>query len=175
MFKMSSISRYKNRGIARLVTRFPSLSRRMTKAFTPIETRGVPWTPVNKALARCRVALVSTAGIHHRDQPPFDMNDPEGDPSFRAIDISRPGADLMITHDYYDHSDADRDINIVFPLRRLLELEQDGTIGEVAGTHYGFMGHILGGHVRTLLTETAPEVARRLTAEAVDAVLLIPG
>jgi D-proline reductase (dithiol) PrdB len=121
------------------------------------------------------VALVTTAGVHHRDQPPFDMRNPDGDPSFRAIDGSHPVSDLMITHDYYDHRDADKDINIVFPIQRLRELEKEGVIGGIASTHYGFMGHILGEHVQTLVNRSAPQVARKLKEDGVDVVLLTPG
>jgi D-proline reductase (dithiol) PrdB len=121
------------------------------------------------------VVLVTTAGVHHRDQKPFDMDDPDGDPTFRVIDVSRPINDLMITHDYYDHSDADRDINIVFPIQRVQELKSEGIIGDIATTHYGFMGHIVGRHIQTLLNQNAPEVAQRLKRDNVDAVLLIPG
>ena len=135
----------------------------------------VPWTPLCKPLAESRVALVTTAGVHHKSEVPFDMVDPEGDPTFRVIDVSRPITDLVITHDYYDHSDADKDINIIFPIQRLREFESDGLIGEVAKTHYGFMGHIVGRHIQTLINKTAPQVARRLRNDAVDIVFLTPG
>ena len=123
-----SLLRLKNKLIAKLTTRFPFLGKRFTEAFPPMETEGVPWVPVIKPLADCKVAMVTTAGVHHRDQSPFDMRDPDGDSSFRAIDVSRGVGDLMITHDYYDHRDADKDINIVFPIERLRELESDGFI-----------------------------------------------
>jgi len=121
------------------------------------------------------VAVVTTSGVHHRDQEPFDMNDSYGDPTFRAIDVQRPLRDLMITHDYYDHSDADKDINIVFPIERLQEMELEGVIGKVADTHYGFMGHIEGPHIHTLINKMAPAVAKRLREDDVDVVLLTPG
>lgn len=169
-----SFSKVKNRIIATLTTRFPFVATWFTEAFSPLETVGVPWTPVSKPLAECTVAVVTTAGIHHGSQPPFDMHDPDGDPTFRVIDVSRPISDLMITHDYYDHADAERDINVVFPIQRLWELERDGLIGEVAKTHYGFMGHIVGRHIHILVNESASEVARRLKRDEVDVVLLIP-
>jgi len=103
------------------------------------------------------------------------MEDPDGDPTFRILDISRHINDFMITHDYYDHSDADKDINIVFPFQRLWELASEGHLKEIAKTHYGFMGHILGRYVQTLVNKSAQEVARRLKIDAVDVVLLTPG
>jgi D-proline reductase (dithiol) PrdB len=86
-----------------------------------------------------------------------------------------PERELMITHDYYDHADADRDINVVFPVDRLEEFQDEGLIGELSDTHYSFMGHIDGLHLATLTGETAPEVARRLREQGVDVVLLTPG
>jgi D-proline reductase (dithiol) PrdB len=172
---MLSLSRLKNKIIARFITRFPILAKRFIESFSPIETEGIPWSPVRKPLKESKVVLVTTAGVHHRDQKPFDMDDPDGDPTFRVIDVSRPINDLMITHDYYDHSDADRDINIVFPIQRVQELKSEGIIGDIATTHYGFMGHIVGRHIQTLLNQNAPEVAQRLKRDNVDAVLLIPG
>jgi D-proline reductase (dithiol) PrdB len=171
-----SFSSLKNQAIAKVTTRFPSLAEKFIDGFSPVEPLGgVPWCPPKRPLAQSKVALVTTAGVHHRDQRPFDMKDPDGDPSFRVIDASSPLRDLMVTHDYYDHSDADRDINIVFPIERLWELEKEGLIGEVARTHYGFMGHILGRHIQTLLNLSAPEAAKRLKLDDVDIVLLTPG
>lgn len=169
-----NISRLKNRLIAKAITRFPDLSRVFTDSYVPRESADVPWTPVKKSLKESKVAIVTTAGIHHKDQKPFDMSDQDGDPSFREIDVRRPLSDIMITHDYYDHTDADRDINIVFPVERLREFQGEGLIGSLADIHYGFMGHIDGRHIQTLVTKTAPEVAGRLKTEAADAVLLTP-
>lgn len=172
---MPGHSRFKNKVISKLVARFPRLARRIIDAYVPEESQGIPWTRLEKPLNRSSVALVTTAGVHRRDQPPFDMLDKDGDPSFREIKALTRAKDLMITHDYYDHGDADRDVNIVFPLERLQEFAVEGIIGEVAGSHYGFMGHITGAHVRTLTEVSAPRVAAMLKAQEVDCVLLTPG
>jgi D-proline reductase (dithiol) PrdB len=172
---VTTFSRLRNKVIAKLLVRFPLLAQRSVASYQPPESRDIPWTPVRRRLNESIVALVTTAGVHHRDQKPFDMGDPNGDPSFRVIDVTKPSASLMITHDYYDHADADRDINIVFPLDRLREFEQEGVIGKLADTHYGFMGHIMGPHLPTLIHKTAPEVAQLLNAARVDIVLLTPG
>jgi D-proline reductase (dithiol) PrdB len=82
-------------------------------------------------------------------------------------------SDLMITHDYYDHGAADRDVNTVFPLERLRELAPLGV--SVAPRHFGFMGHILGPERERLMRETAPEVARRLAADGTTHALFTPG
>lgn len=170
-----NIVRIKNRSIAKLVTNIPGLSEKFIRAYSPAVSEDIPWTPVSKLLKESKIAIVTTSGVHHTDQRPFNMEDPDGDPSFREIDILRPLSELMITHDYYDHSDADRDINIVFPVERLKEFEKEGVIGKLAQRHYGFMGHIKGRHIQTLTGESAREVARRLRADGVDVVLLTPG
>ncbi len=171
----TALRRLRNRHIARALTRFPSLARLFMHSHRPREAEGVPGAPPLKPLEESRVALVTTAGVHRRGQPPFDMSDPHGDPTFRVIDGSAPVESLTITHDYYDHSDADRDINIVFPIERLREFQAEGLVGEVSGLHLGFMGHITGPHEDTLVGTTAPEAARALKQAGVDAVLLTPG
>lgn len=168
-------NRIKNRLIARVITRYPSLAKRFIEAYTPWESEEIPWTPQTKPLRHCNIALITTAGVHHRDQPAFNMIDRDGDPSFRIIDLSRPSPGLMITHDYYDHTDADRDINIVFPYQRLGEFAVEGIIDRVSERAYSFMGHITGHHILTLLGRTAPDVARLLKKDSVDIALLTPG
>lgn len=173
---MPFFSRLKNRGLAALATAFPSVGERFAAGYrAERQDDGVPWTPVSKPLAGSTVALVTTAGVHHRDQPVYNMHDHDGDPSFRVLDFERPLDSLMITHDYYDHADADRDLNVVLPVERLRELATLQEIGAVARLGYGFMGHITGPHLETLKRRTAPEVAARLKTAGVDVVLLAPG
>lgn len=173
---MSLLLRIKNRGLAALATAFPSLGERFAAGYrAERQEGGVPWASVKKPLAASTIALVTTAGVHHRNQTPYDMHDHDGDPSFRELDLSLPLDSLMITHDYYDHSDADRDLNVVLPVERLRELAAAGEIGALAPRAYGFMGHITGPHLETLKRRTAPEVAARLKKARVDAVLLAPG
>lgn len=173
---MSLLLRLKNRGLAALATAFPSIGERFAAGYRAERTDGgVPWAPVRRPLASSTIALVTTAGVHHRDQPPYDMHDHDGDPSFRELDLARPLDSLKVTHDYYDHTDADCDLNVVFPVERLRELAAAGEIGGVARLAYGFMGHITGPHLQTLKARTAPQVAAALKAAGVDAVLLAPG
>jgi D-proline reductase (dithiol) PrdB len=131
-----------------------------------------PLARLRKPLSRCRVALLTSGGVSRRDARPFNplaRNDLRVD----AIAESTP-ADFFQIHDsYYNHNDADRDINCIFPLDRLRELAADGVIGSVAPHHYsGFMGRI---YTRTaVINEAAPALARQLRAEEVDAIVLVP-
>ena len=152
----------------------PWLASRWAKSHQFVEGHEIPWTPVRKPVAESVIALVTTAGVHLKSQEPFDMEDPDGDPSFRRIPTDTPRADLTITHKYYDHSAADRDINVVLPLDRMRELLAEKRIGGIAPFGYGFMGHIHGPHLKCLMERTAPEVAGRLKKDRVDAVVLTP-
>ena len=173
---MSLFSRLKHRGLAALATALPSLGERLAAGYrAERQDDGVPWVAANKPLAASTIALVTTAGVHHRDQTPYDMHDRDGDPSYRELDFERPLDSLMITHDYYDHADADRDLNVVLPVERLRELAAAGEIGGLARLGYGFMGHITGPHLETLKRRMAPAVAARLKEARIDAVLLAPG
>ncbi len=163
-----------NRLGAWFYTRFPAAGRRWAQKFQPAPTAAaIPWTPLRTPLAQTKFALLTTGGPHLRSDQPFDMADPHGDPSYRAIPATARLSDITITHDYYNHADADRDLNIILPLTRFQELVDTGTIGGL-GTAYGFMGHITDEHVHTLITQTAPEVARSLRAEGVTAAMLTP-
>lgn len=169
------MGRLKNQLIAKLFTKFPFLVERWVKKAAPWKVEGIPWTALTKPLKNCKIAIITTAGVHLKSQKPFNMKDPTGDATYREIQRDTPKEQLMITHDYYDHKDADKDINIVFPIDRLKELKEAGEIDSIAETNFGFMGHVDVGHIYTLINETAPAVAEKLKAQDVDAVLLTPG
>jgi D-proline reductase (dithiol) PrdB len=172
---MCFFKRMKNRLLARVATRFPVMAQRFIDGYQPQETTGaIPWAKPIKPLRQAKLALVTTSGIHHQDQLPFDMGDKDGDPTYRAIDGESLFRDFKITHDYYDHSDARKDPNIILPLDRLRELVSEGVLGSLASTHYSFMGHIDGRHIVTLVEKTAKEVAAKLKGDDVDLVLLTP-
>jgi len=76
--------------------------------------------------------------------------------------------------DYYDHRDAERDLNIVFPIQRLKDMQAADLIRSVSEMHFSFMGHIIGRHAEMLVNRTAPQVAKILQQLNVDAVLLTP-
>ena len=172
---MAIFGRLKNQFLARLATRFPALAQRFIDGYRPQETEGeIPWVKPAKPLRQSKLALVTTSGLHHQSQQPFDMSDKDGDPSYRQIDGESLFADFQITHDYYDHTDARKDPNIIFPLDRLRELVGAGVVGSLAKTHYSFMGHIDGHHIVTLVEKSAREVASKLKADRVNLVLLTP-
>jgi D-proline reductase (dithiol) PrdB len=147
---------------------------RWVGSYSFVESEDVPWTPLTGPVMSSRLTLITTGGVHLRSDAPFDMQDPAGDPSFREIPADAAVDDLMITHNYYDHRDADKDINIVLPLDRVRELASYGEIGVVNHRHFSFMGHILQPHLETLIQRTSREVAQALVADNVDLAILTP-
>lgn len=173
MLERDDLRQRVGRSFGQFLTHFPALARHWGRSFEAITSEDMPFTRLHKPLHSCRLAFVTTGGVHLRTQAPFNMHDSRGDPGFRAIPATTQAEQLMITHDYYDHRDAEQDMNILFPLALGRELLERAII-EGLGSSYGFMGHIEPPHVTTLLRRTAPEVAQQLRQEQVDAVLLTP-
>jgi len=134
----------------------------------------VPWTPLEKPLSDCRLALVSSAAFVTPGQRAFDGSVLGGDPSFRTIPSDFPSADLIDTHrsDSFDHEGMVRDPNLAFPIDRARELVESGRIQSVGDQHISFMGSITA--PGRLVRDTAPEIARRLLDDEVDVALLVP-
>ena len=163
-----------NTVLVQIYKNLPWLGSRWARRRRFVEGRDIPWARLSKPLSESVVTLVTTAGVHLKSHEPFNMDDPDGDPSFRAIPADVQRGDLTITHKYYDHTAADRDINVVLPLDRLRELLAEKRIGGIGPFVYGFMGHIDGPHLTTLMEATAPEVARLLARDGADAAILTP-
>jgi len=145
-----------------------------SKRFQAVQSDAIPWTPLKKPLSQSKIALITTGGVHLKTDPPFNMVDSRGDPSYRRIPATVTPASLTITHNYYNHKDADEDINLVLPLDIVQTYQQEGVVGSLASYFYGFMGHIEAPHVDTLIKKTAPKVAQALKQDGVDIALLVP-
>ncbi|MFZ0611894.1 MAG: glycine/sarcosine/betaine reductase selenoprotein B family protein [Desulfobacterales bacterium] len=164
----------KDKITARLFTRYPALLDRWARKARILSFSTTPWTPLKRDIVESRLALVTTGGVHLKSQRPFDMTDSQGDPSFREIPSGADQAELVITHNYFDHRDADKDIGILFPVEGVRLLERFGEIGRVNHRHFSFMGHVRGRRIEYLRETSAPEVAARLRQDKVDIVLLTP-
>lgn len=128
-----------------------------------------PFIRPEKPLDECRVALVTTGGVHLPGDRRFDIDDPAGDCSYREIPTGTE--ELIWTHAYY-RPDEGSDLDSVFPLQTFRRLEREEIIGELNQRHFSFMGAIH--DPGSLIEETAPEVAGRLVADKVDAAFLTP-
>ena len=131
--------------------------------------RAVPFTPFEGELKKSMVALVSNAGVHLKEGDPFDS---EGDTSFRVLSGDVTGDQLMITHPHYDHTDADQDVNCVFPIDRLRELVQEGVVAGVSNKHIG-LGYSM--DLKAIYEVTALQVADQIERSKADLVVLTGG
>ena len=117
-------------------------------------------------LAERRVAIVTTAGLHRREDKPFTI----GLGEYRIIPDDTDMNDLIMSHvsTNFDRTGFHRDLNVVFPIDRLRELAADGTIGEAASFHYAFMGAT----PPTAHASVAHDLAGLLHADRVSGVVL---
>ena len=129
-----------------------------------------PFIRPKKPLRECRLALVTTGGAHLPGDERFDIDDPSGDCSYR--EIPKTADALTWTHAYYAPDRGAEDLDSIFPLWTLRELEKKGVVGELNHRHFSFMGAIH--EPAPLIERTVPEVARKLANDGVDAALLTP-
>jgi D-proline reductase (dithiol) PrdB len=139
-----------------------------------ISRKCVPFTPFEGELAKSTIALVTAAGVHLSDQEPFNIADELGDLGYRIIPEDVDSSQLMVTHHHYDHSDADEDINVVFPIDALRDLQQEGFIRDVAKKHVGYMGYTM--QLKAMYEGTAREIANDIDkGSQADLVVLTGG
>jgi D-proline reductase (dithiol) PrdB len=129
----------------------------------------IPWAPFRKAPDAACVALVTTGGVHLRQASPFAGID---DASYREIPGTAQATDLTVSHPFFDTTELEQDIDALFPLTRLRELQSAGVIRCTAPQHFSFMGVVP--HWGRL-EGSAQQVAEKLISAAVDAVILTPG
>lgn len=154
------------------------ISRRMLKAWMAREPqREIPWTPLRRPLREAKVALISSAGLALKKDPPFDQEGERrnpwwGDPSYRVIPRGTTAADVGVYHLHVDPAPIEHDLDCALPLTRLDELVAGGEVGAAAESHYSFMGYLL--NPAEFIAKSVPAMIERLRAEEVDAVLLVP-
>jgi len=134
----------------------------------------VPFAPLKKPLAECRIGLIATAAPY---QP--DKGDQGPGAAYNAAakfytvysGDSALDHDLRISHIGYDriHTTAE-DGNAWFPLPALRRLAASGRIGAVAPR---FHGAPTNRSHRVTLEQDCPELLARVRADKADAVLLV--
>ena len=139
-----------------------------------ISRKCVPFTPFERELSQSTIAIVSAGGVHLRAQEPFNIADELGDLTYREIPPDVDSGQLIVTHHHYDHADADEDINVVFPIDVLRELESEGVIGGIAKKNIGYMGYTM--QLKAMYEGTAREIANEIDrGSRADAVVLTGG
>jgi D-proline reductase (dithiol) PrdB len=163
----------KEYAMPRLAT-LSEINRQAMLSFPCLEFDTTPWAPLCKPLSQAKISLVTSAGIHLRDDQPF-IGDPKGgDTSYRVIPSTAKAADILQSHVSigFDHTAIMRDLNVTLPIDRMRELVEKGMLGSLADNYYSFMGALR--NPKPLIEATGPEVASRLKDEGVDLVFITP-
>ena len=137
----------------------------------------IPWTAMATPLNRATLALVTSAGISLKSDPPFDMEHEKreplwGDRSFRMIPRGTVAQGVNVNHLHINTGYILEDINVMLPLARMAEFEHEGVIGRLAPTSYSFYGFQWKN--TEFIEEAIAPMARRMEEEGVGAVLLTP-
>lgn len=154
------------------------ITRRLVKSWIKLEApREIPWTDLSRPLSECTVALISSGGIALKTDRPFDQDGERrnpwwGDPSYRIIPNTAKTEDIRVYHLHIDPRPTESDLNCLLPIERLNELVNAGIVGRAAPSHYSFMGYIL--KPEELLEKSVPAIIKRLQAEQVDVLVLLP-
>ena len=118
------------------------------------------------ALFKRKIAIITTAGLHRRDEDVFTP----GLGEYRIIPDNTDMNDLIMSHvsTNFDRTGFQLDLNVVFPIERLRELKQNGEISEIAAYHYSFMGAT----PPLAQEQVAKDLAGLLKSDGVDGIIL---
>jgi D-proline reductase (dithiol) PrdB len=135
----------------------------------------VPFQPLAKSLAACRVGLVTTAAPYQPERGEQGPGAPyNAAAKFYSVYSGETSVDpdLRIAHVAIDrkHTTAE-DAGSYFPLAALRRSAQAGRIGVLAARFHGLPTNR---SQRATLETDVPELVARCRADAVDAVLLVP-
>lgn len=150
--------------------RLPARQRAVLEAQAVAEYDTSPVAALRVPLSQARVAVVTSAGLTLRSQEPFGREDP----GLRVLPTAAPAADIVQSHSSigFDRTALARDLNVSYPLDRLRELVERGTIGELGPRCLSFMG--AQPDPEATLASSADEAADLLLADGVDVVVLTP-
>jgi len=137
----------------------------------------IPWTPMAKPLNQTTIALVTSAGISLKTDPPFDMETEKrepfwGDRSYREIPRRATEKDIEVNHLHINTNYIKQDINVILPLARMAEFEKEKIIGRLALTSYSFYGFQW--KSTDFLKEAIEPISKRMKIEGVEVVLMTP-
>ena len=134
----------------------------------------IPFAPLAKPLARCRIGLVTTSDIAVRSESGngenYDKDTLLG--NVYSIPMDCPLERLYSRSEHYDRYSTNLDdVNSYCPITRLAELAAEGRVGSLAPRFHGVYTSY---SQRVTMERDAAEVLRRMREDGVDAVLLTP-
>lgn len=127
------------------------------------------WCALSKPVNQSRVALLTSAALRLKDQPPFI---PREDLSYRLVSSDPAAGNIVIDHHSRIGDVPREDPEIVFPRSALAALVKNKTVGSVSPYHISFMGGVRSHNA--IEQELAPAIARELEKARVDLALLVP-
>ena len=134
----------------------------------PCPTFDAPAFATPKPLPEAKVAIVTSASLHHKDDDDFAVVDA----GYRVLHRNR--RDIVCGHwsPNFDASGVSADLNVVFPIDRLEEMAAEGAIGSVSEVHLAFAGNQF--DLAAIRMDGGPAGARYLLNHEVDVVVLTP-
>ena len=144
--------------------------RKTLLGFPCFDQDDAPLALMTKPLSESKLALVTTAGVHHRNDDLFTG----GEQTFRTFASNARPADIIQSHTSigFDRAAFMEDINISVPLDRLRELTERDVVDSLSDNFYSFMGAQR--DPSQIANETAPALGELLIEDGVDIVLLTP-
>jgi hypothetical protein len=145
-----------------------------------------PFIPLPKPLAELKLGLLTSSGhfVDGDDPRPFGAENmtqveaamrisefTKAAPTLSTIPMDTPPESLRVRHGGYDIRGAAADPHVVLPLAHLQTLAAAGDIGELAENAYSFVGATA---QTPLLKNSAPQWARMLKQQGIEAMLLVP-
>lgn len=137
-----------------------------------IENVRSPLTPVRRALPMLNLALISSAGGYINGTEAFDLDDRDGDMTYREIPIEVEAGDMLYSAKGYDPKALNADRNVQVPVDRLLEYEENAVIGSLNQVWWSVSSHIP--NAARIADELGPQLADRLKRYEVHLALFVP-
>jgi D-proline reductase (dithiol) PrdB len=141
-----------------------------------------PFTATDVPLNDARIGLLTTSGHFLEDDDPVPEGMTQGEavdriseslrgtPTLSGIPRTSDVGSLTVRHGGYDITSTEIDPNVSFPIDRMNDLAQDGTIGSLASTYFSFPGATSQGRLKRELDGWIG----RIKEERVDYMLLVP-
>ena len=126
-------------------------------------------TSLRKPISESTIGIFTSAGVQlANDKPLGETNDL----SYRLISREVPASEMVIAHKTPVRVWGVQDINVAFPRDRLLDLEAEGTIGQLAPRSVSMVGSIT--KYTELVQKTVPAIQNEFESQGVDLVFLFP-
>ena len=146
--------------------------KKFVETFKWIRANEIPFTKLNKPIAKCKVAIVTTGGVYENADIAFNIvNREDVDEGFREIKSTTEYTDLSIAHEHFNKQFSAVDLNVIFPVQRLKELVKQGFINKVSEVNFSITGFV---PEPNHLFNTGKQIAQRINELGVDITLIVP-